>query len=177
MSLQFADWYEGGYPDVELVVLDALQPVLDTVTVLDESGDPILDNGIPRRPQAVIWLPQQYTDHTPTIRVARVGGAADVDDLRDRALVQVACIADTLAESWQLLEFCRCRLLSYARGGLVHREDGSRSQIMSVEEMVGPQLLPELSPDERLVHGTFRVTQRFPRGLPDYEKVRESLAV
>lgn len=156
--------------------MDALQPVLDTVDVLDGAGNPVLDGGVPRRPKAYTWLPDDYAQKLPLVRVYRGGGAADSGVLRDPASVQVACIADTRAESWELIEFCRMWLLSFARGGTVTREDGSKTLIDTVEELVGPQLVPELNPDKRLVPLTFRVVCRIPRGFPDYAKVRESLS-
>ncbi|WP_227979983.1 hypothetical protein [Nocardia spumae] len=176
MSLTFPDWFKGGFPDRELVVMDALQPVFDTVDVTDSVGNPVLDNGVPRRPQAVTWLPDDYAAHLPLVRVYRGGGAADSGVLRDPASVQVACIADTRAESWELMEFCRMWLLSYSRGGTVVREDGSKTLVDCIEELVGPQMLPELNPDVRLVPLTFRVVCRAPKGLPDYAQVRESLS-
>ena len=45
-----------------------------------------------------------------------------------------------------------------------------------IEELVGPQQLPELNFDKRMAQLNFRVVCRKPRGLPDYEKVRESLS-
>ncbi|MBF6374458.1 phage tail termination protein [Nocardia farcinica] len=174
MSLQFPDWYQGGFPDRELVVMDMLQPVLDTVDVLDRDGNPIFDGPVQRRPFACTFLPQDYGDRLPIVRVFRGGGAADSGTMRDPAMVQVAVIADSREESWQLLEFCRQWLLSYS-GGTVTRADGSKTLIDCVEELVGPAQIPELNPDKRLAQLNFRVTCRKPRGLPDYQKVRESL--
>lgn len=175
MSLRLPGWYAGGFPDRELVVMDALQPVLDLIDVLDGNGDPIHDGSTPRRPQAVAWLPPDYADRLPLVRVFRGGGAADAGVMADPASVQVAAIANTRAESWELLEFCRQWLLSFYRGGTVTRADSSKTLVDCIEELVGPQLVPELNPDKRLVPLTFRVTCRKPRGLPDYQKVRESL--
>ncbi|MEU2013108.1 hypothetical protein [Nocardia sp. NPDC019302] len=175
MTLELPDWYEGGFPDRELVVMDALQPVLDLVDVLDADGNQVFDGPDPRRPLACTWLPADYSNHLPVVRVFRGGGAADADVMRDPAAVQVAVIADTRAESWELLEFCRQWLLSFNRGGLVARADGSRTLIDCIEELVGPQQLPELNPDKRLVQLNFRVVCRKPKGLPDYQKIRESL--
>lgn len=176
MILRFPDWWKGGFPDRELVVMDMLQFVLDRVDVLDSNGDPILDDGNPRRPQAVSWLPADYASRLPMVRVFRGGGAAAPGIMADPASVQVAAIADTRAESWELIEFCRQWLLSYANGGTVVRADNSTTLVDSVGELIGPQLMPELNPDKRLVPLTFRVVCRKPRGLPDYAKVRESLS-
>ncbi|WP_433568059.1 hypothetical protein ACQP1O_43225 (plasmid) [Nocardia sp. CA-151230] len=176
MSLRFPDWWKGGFPDRELVVMDALQPILNTVDVLTSAGQPVLDNGQPRRPQAVSWLPDDYASHLPLVRVFRGGGAAAAGVMADPASVQVATIAETRAESWELAEFCRQWLLSYYRGGTVIREDGSKTLVDCIEELIGPQLMPELNPDDRLVPLTYRVICRKPRGLPDYAKVRESLS-
>lgn len=175
MSLVLPDWYGGGFPDRELVVIDALQPVLDLVEVYDLDGVQVFDGLLPRRPLACTWLPEDYTQHLPVVRVYRGGGAADAGVMRDPASVQVAVIADTRAESWELLEYCRQWLLSFHRGGTVTRADDSQTLVDCIEELVGPQQVPELSPDTRLVPLTFRVTCRRPRGLPDYQKIRESL--
>lgn len=155
--------------------MDALQPVLDLVDVLDGNGNPVMDGPNPRRPLACAWLPPDYADRLPMVRVFRGGGAADAGTMADPASVQVAVIANTRAESWELLEFCRQWLLSFYRGGTVIRADSSKTLVDCIEELVGPQLVPELNPDKRLVPLTFRVTCRKPRGLPDYQKVRESL--
>jgi hypothetical protein len=175
MSLVLPDWYAGGFPDRELVVMDILQPVLDLVEVLDASGGQVFDGAALRRPLACTWLPSDYAKRLPMVRVFRGGGAADVGVMADPASVQVAAIADTRAESWALMEFCRQWLLSFHRGGTVTRADDSKTLVDCIEELVGPQPVPELNPDKRLVPLTFRVTCRKPRGLPDYQLIRESL--
>lgn len=176
MSLTFPDWYQGGFPDRELVVKDALQPVLNLIDVFDISGAQIMDGTVPRRPTLyTAKLPDNYSDRLPVGRIYRGGGAADVGVLSDPASVQVALIAATREDSWELMEFCRMWLLSYENGGTVHRADGSKTVIDTVGELVGPQLIPELNPDNRMVPLTFRVVCRKPRGLPDYQKIRESL--
>ncbi|MFC8531934.1 hypothetical protein [Nocardia sp. NPDC057227] len=173
MTLRLPDWFEGGFPDGELLVLDALQPVLDEVDVLDRNGDPVLDAGQPRRPTGWTHLPDNFADRLPIVRVYRGGGASDMGVLKDPAAVQLAVIADTRAESWQLMELCQQWLLTYYRGGAVVREGGATTQIQGVEELIGPQYVPELNPDKRMVVRTFRVTCRLPRGLPNYERIRE----
>lgn len=175
MSLSFPSWYKGGFPDRERLVEDILTPVLSTVDVFDVSNNLVVDNGVPRRPTVYTRLPKDYTQRLPIVRLFRGGGAADMGVLSDPASVQVACIAETRDMSWDLMEFCRMWLLSYYRGGTVHRADGSKTAVKCIEELVGPQLLPELRPDDRLVPLTFRIDCRLPRGLPDYEKVRAEL--
>lgn len=176
MSLGFPTWWKGGFPDRELVVMDALQPILDLVDVLDKDGNPVLDGGQPRRPLACTWLPDDYLNRLPLVRIFRGGGAADVTTMVDPATVQVAVIADTRAESWALLELCRQWLLGFKDGGTVVRADGSKTLIDRVEELIGPQQFPEMSPEKRLTQLNFRVICRKPRSLPDYAKVRESLS-
>lgn len=176
MSLVLPDWYRGGWPDREQVVIDLLQPVLDLVDVLDINGDQVVDGATPRRPRALTWLPKDYDLMLPLVRIYRGGGAADQGALCDPASVQVAVIADTREESWELAEYCRQWMLSYKNGGTVIRADDSLTLVDCIEELVGPQLMPELNPDKRLVPLTFRVICRKPRHLPDYQKVRESLS-
>src|SRR5690606_31292455 len=109
----------------------------------------------------------------PVVRVYRGGGTEH--GLFDSAAVQIAVIAATRADSWAVMEYLRQIMLSYERGGPVRREDGSITMLASVDEIVGPQQLPELNPDHRLVPATFRVECRYPRTRPDYTAVRESL--
>ncbi|MGW2666220.1 phage tail termination protein [Nocardia tengchongensis] len=176
MTLHFPAWYQGGFPDRELVVIDALKPILDTVDVLDKDGNPILDAGQPRRPLPCGWLPEGYGSRLPIVRVFRGGGAANDGVMVDPASVQVATIAETRAESWELAEYCRQWLLSFSRGGTVHRADGSKTLVDCIEELVGPQLMPELNPDYRMVPLTYRVVCRMPSPRPNYAKVRETLS-
>lgn len=155
--------------------MDMLSPLLNSVDVFDQNGQQIFDGPSARRPFLCTFLPEGYGDLLPIVRVHRGGGAADADLMRDPAAVQVAVIADTRADSWKLLEFCRQWMLSFYRGGTVTRADSSKTLIDCVEELVGPQQLPELNPDNRLAQLNFRVTCRKPRGLPDYQKIRATL--
>lgn len=162
MSVAFPAWYEGGFPDRELVVLDLVQKYLNLCT---PAGF------------ACTWLPDDVQTRvaagTPVVRIYR--GGMGSDGLWDAAAVQVGVIAATRADSWAVMEYLRQVLLSFDHGGKVRRADNSITYISSIEEITGPQQLPELNPDNRLVPATFRVECRIPRDVPDYARVRESL--
>ncbi|WP_328439111.1 phage tail termination protein [Nocardia puris] len=160
--IEFPDWYQGGFPDRELVVMDLVQTYLNLCTPA----------GL-----ACTWLPDNVNAlvdaGTPVVRVYR--GGLGADGLWDAAAVQLGVIAATRADSWSVMEYLRQIMLSYEHGGPVRREDGSITMLQSVSEIVGPQQLPELNPDHRLVPATFRVECRIPRDVPDYALIRESL--
>jgi hypothetical protein len=162
VSIQYPDWYEGGWPDRELVMCDLVQKYLDlltpqgvAVTWLLDDHFALVDSGVP-----VAWIYR---------------GGLSSEGLWDPAAVQLRVITATRADSWKLLEYLRQMLLSYEHGGPVRREDGSITQVASIEEMDGPQQVPEIEPDHRLVSATFNVECRLPQNLPDYAAIRESL--
>ncbi|WP_228002140.1 phage tail termination protein [Nocardia australiensis] len=160
--ITFPNWYEGGFPDRELVVLDLVQKYLDLLT-----------------PQGVActWLPDDVTDlinaGVPVVRVYR--GGMGSDGLFDAAAIQLGVLTATRQDSWAVMEYLRQVMLSFAHGGPVRHEDGSITMIASIDEVVGPQQIPDLNPDHRLVPATFRVECRLPRDRPDYTSIRASL--
>ncbi len=162
MTIAFPDFYEGGFPDRELVMLDLTQKFLDLLTPTGE---------------ACTWLlPKHYemvAAGRPVVRLYR--GGLGAHGLWDDAAVQVGVIASTRKDSWDVLEYLRQMYLSFEHGGPVRREDGSITMLSGISEMVGPQQLPEINPDDRLVPATFNVQVRRPRSLPDYRVIRESL--
>ncbi|MGV9818422.1 phage tail termination protein [Nocardia xishanensis] len=160
--IAFPDWYEGGYPDRELVMCDLTQRWLDELT----------PQGL-----SVTWLPDNLeevlAEGRAVVHVYR--GGLGAEGIIDAAAVQLGVITATRADSWAVLEYLRQMLLTYKHGGPVRREDGSTTQISYVEEMIGPQQLADYNPDNRLVRGTWRVECRLPRDIPDYVAIRESL--
>lgn len=160
--IAFPAWWKGGFPDAELVVLDLVQKYLDLLTP---------------KGKAVTWLTADHTtlvdSGVPVVRVYR--GGIGSNGLWDPASVQLGVIAASRADSWAVMEYLRQVMLSFNRGGAVKRADNSITMIASIEEMVGPQQLPELNPDHRLVPATFRVELRYPRTMPDYAPIRESI--
>lgn len=161
MSVQFPDWYEGGFPNSEALIMDLAQAFLDLCT---PAG------------QACTWLTKEYyalvDTGAPVARVYR--GGLGANGLWDSAAVQVAVLTSDRDESWAVLEYLRQMFLSYESGGLVPRADGSHTHVTTITEMVGPQMLPEENPDDRLVPATFYVECRRPVELPDYARTRES---
>ncbi|MEV6432573.1 hypothetical protein [Nocardia sp. NPDC051463] len=160
--IAFPAWWEGGFPDSELVVLDLVQTYLDK---LNPQG------------KAVAWLTADHTQlvesGVPVVRVYRGGMAAD--GLFDPAAIQVGVIAKLRRDSWEVAEYLRQILRSFDHGGPVRRADNSITMISCIEEIAGPMQLPELNPDHRLVPFTVRVDFRYPRERPDYAVIRESL--
>lgn len=156
--IRFPDWYTGGWAERMALTRDMLEPWLALC-------DPV--------PQVAVWLPTGYGGPTPIVQVYR--GGLGAHGLFDPALVQLGVIGDGLDESEQLSEYCRQALLSWERGGPVRRRDGSLTQVHHVAEEVGPQLLPELNPDKRLVTTAFVITLRKPGSTPDYAAIRHRL--
>ncbi|AXQ64392.1 tail terminator [Gordonia phage Neville] len=162
MPFTFPDWYEGGYEDAEKAVRAMLVPFLKLV-------DP--------KPYWCAYLPDEYSESLPIVSSYRTGGSADpVKKFMDDAHIEVWAITERRSDSWDLLEYCRQMLLSYARGGIVTDPDSGRIfNISSVSEVVGPELTQMTVPDERAVSATFVVTTRKEAGLPDYARIRRQL--
>ncbi|WP_280317298.1 hypothetical protein [Nocardia wallacei] len=162
MTVVFPDWYLGGWPDREEVVMDLVQKYLDLMT----------PQGV-----AVTWLLDEHfalVDSGVTVVRVHRGGLNAVGQW-DPAAVQLGVISKTRADSWAVLEYLRQMMLSYEHGGPVRRADGSITEIDCIEEIGGPQQMPELNPDDRLVPATFNVECRKPSTVPDYAVIRESL--
>lgn len=160
--ITFPDWYEGGWPDLELVALDLLRPFVVTMTPAGQVCTALPDD-----------TPALVAEGRAIIRATRSGLGAD--DLMDHAAIQIGVLTTKRSESRRVMEYLRQMLHSFERGGNVHHQDGSVTVIHSVAEIVGPQLWPELNPDHRMIVAPFQINCRKPRGLPDYARVRESL--
>lgn len=171
----FPEWYAGGWPDREKVCQDALAPftaLLEVFTIDPNTQAEVQvmnTDGSPRRPYLCSYIPQNYNDLLPVVRFYRGGGATDVGKLLDPASVQVGVIGATRDDSVQILEYLRQILLALPRsGGAVKRADGSTTSVTDVREIDGPEIAPELNPDNRMVVHTLAVVCRLPRDVPDY---------
>lgn len=153
MPLTLPDWYDPtkACPDVEKEILRPLfQPQLSTVSV-------------------VSWIPkpdvylQQIDQDRGYLRTYRTGGAWNDTEKRDEPRVQFAALMPSRDESWKLIGFVRDILRSFIREtGIVN---GFK---FSVEgEVAGPQLIPELLQDDKLVPITVQL-YTWPKQMLDY---------
>lgn len=152
MALELPDWYKGGFLDVEELICDLFSWLL---------GDEI---------PVVTWLIEDYyLNPRPVIRVHRAMGKA-VDGMPfDHAVVQIGVLSRSRKDSWELIGFVRHVMAACSGGFKVPRQDGTHTQINSVEEWVGPvQALDEFV-DDKFVSVNYRILVREPRRIsPDY---------
>lgn len=156
---RYPGWWAVGaatYPDVEKQVLRPLfQPHLSDISV-------------------VSWLPKPDVYNTQLqagkgyLRTFRVGGAVNFEQNRDEPRVQFAALTGSRDESWELIGFVREVLGAYWRHAAV--VPGTPYKLSTVGEIVGPQLIPELLQDDRLVPVTFEFHTWKPKGLPNYRQ-------
>lgn len=153
MTLILPDWYDPSQscPDVEKEILRPLfQPQLANTNVVSWLPKPDVYN-------AVLASGGGY------LRTYRTGGAWNDTQGRDEPRVQLAALRPSRDESWQLIGFVRDMFRQFVRQtGLVN---GFK---LSVEgEVAGPQLIPELLQDDKLVPITVQL-YTWPKGKPDY---------
>lgn len=159
MAITFPNWWDGGFPDTELVVRQLLLPFME---LLNPS------------PDVVAWLPEQYGRNLPLVSVARMPGEADGDVLLDHPQILVSCICETRAESWELNEYVRQILLSYDRGvNSISMPGGKKALITGIRETEGPMLSPLSDFDERITTASYLISTK--RNTTDYARIRKAL--
>lgn len=146
----YPDWWAGGFPDAEDLMKTLFTPLLTNVSL-------------------VPWLPEvskvatQLQAGNGFLRIYRTGGKINHEQNRDEPNVQFAALTESRAKSWELIEFIRMVLDEFvARGALV---PGTSQVLQCAGEAVGPQLIPELLRDEKLVPVTFTLHTWKPKGL------------
>lgn len=153
------DWYKPGLPIAEAATKALLAPLFPTgfggaVQVEYQLPDAILDTG---------WAGRM-------LFVARFGGAADVR--RDQAAIQLSAITNSQTDSQLLNGFVRDVLLCIdddievefeLPGGL-----SATATIVDVREITGPEEVPGLEYDERIVPSAYMFTFDNPLETPDY---------
>lgn len=153
MSITLPDWYQGGYPDIEKLVRTLFQPMMPDISV-------------------VSWLPKPsvYEDVLKNsegfLRCYRTGGSVNRPEKRDEPRVQFAALTRSRDDSWELIEFVRQVLEAFGEGnGSTKVVPGTSTMLGCPGEVVGPQLIPELLQDDRLVPVTFELWTKRPNGL------------
>lgn len=158
--ITYPSWYKGGCRDVERELKNAYEKLLGGVTI-------------------VSWLPPDYVSQLNAgvtyLRVFRLGGQLNIETKNwvDQARVQFAVLAQSRDTAWDLMIFVREILYGgFIDGVRVSHEDPSipTTFMQTPGEVVGPQLMPELMRDERLVACTFDIHIDRPRGLPHYRE-------
>lgn len=164
MTSFLPDWFDPGYQDIEDTVCD----YFDWITA--------------GKVKTFTWLPPGFYDPAsgkgtqPTLRIWRQPGKADSSLRTDDSLVQIACITHKRSTTWELVEFVRRMMDDEVIGLLpIPRKDGSTSKILSSEEWLGPQQVPEQFIDEKFVPVTFKLRTREARNLPNYRQILKSL--
>lgn len=150
------NWYEvPGFPLADGAVKALFVPLFPTgvegqVEVVNQLPDAVLDTG---------WFGR-------ILFVVRSGGAGDIR--KDQAAMQVAAITNSPTDSQVLIRFIRDVLVSVEDPIEVELEDGDAATITAVSEMTGPEEIPGLEYDERIVPATFLFTFDNPLSTPDY---------
>lgn len=147
----------GGCPDVEKEILRPLfQPHLPDTNV-------------------VSWIPKpdvyqaQISQGRSYLRTYRTGGGWNDEEKRDEPRVQIAALCPSRDESWELIGWVREMLHCFIREtGVLLTLDGRPQKFAAAGEIAGPQLIPELLQDDKLVPITFQLFTWKPKGLPDY---------
>lgn len=166
-GLYFPDWYQGGSPDIEILMQLLFQPLLGTAEIPDANGN-------------LAWSPTYVVTYLPNpdvydpwlkagyayLRAYRMGGPFNYDQKRDEPRVAIAALTQSRDTSWYLLEFVRQVLNAYEDGATVDGAPGVT--LWMAGEVVGPQQIPEIIQDDRLVQITVGLQTRKP-GLPKYK--------
>ncbi len=151
------DWYVPGWPSAEDAVKALYRPVFPTgvagaVQVVNQLPDDELDTG---------WQGR-------LLFVARAGGAT-VSVRHDQAAMQIAAITDSRADSLILAGFVRDINTSIEDDEIeVELDNGSVVTITEVTEIAGPEEVPGIEYDERIIPATYLFTFAYPLETPDY---------
>ncbi|WP_032380955.1 phage tail termination protein [Rhodococcoides fascians] len=125
----------GEYPDFEQVLVDLLTPIAYTCTTIPDS-------------------PEELEEAMPLIWARRTGGAPDVDDITDNAMVQLTIFSHTRSQSQRIAG--KAKRATRDAGGT--RVNGVL--IDHTHEMSGVLEIPDLDPLNRTVQVGFVISAR-----------------
>jgi hypothetical protein len=170
MTIDLPDWYtQGGFEDTEDAMCDYFEFLLTGKNVY-----------------VCTWLPADYYIQTdagprpnwtqPTLRIWRQPGLADPDLGVDETLIQIASLAPTRAEAWELNCFVRDMMNPNVLERLpIPRKDGSVTKFSYSREWLGPQSIPERIIDEKFIPVTYKLPIKRKRLLPNYRQIITNL--
>ncbi|WP_099021272.1 phage tail termination protein [Mycolicibacterium palauense] len=166
--LELPDWFEGGYIDVEQLVVSYFEWLL---------GDRVFLCTWMKPGHYELSPGEEFGGTQPTLRVWRQPGKVDDQTRIDQCLVQIAAITPTRHESWKLTNFVR-RMMDekVLLSTPIHLPDGSKHRFVSSDEWTGPQVVPERYVDEKFIPVTFKLGIREPADLPNYAGILKTLS-
>lgn len=154
MSFNLPDWWtqsrDGQYPNIENLLKTFLAGRL---------GPDV---------EATYWLPPPdvYGPHLAAgkayLRIYRTGGRINREQKRDEPRVQIAALTQSRDDSWDLIGLVRDIGEAFENATVV---PGTIHKLQCTGEVVGPQMLPELLRDDRLVPITLEFYTWRPRNL------------
>lgn len=160
MTIGFPDWWTvgaGGYPNVQKLTRAVFNGLLTNVDVLS-------------------WFPEpdkyeaQLAAGGGYLRTYRTGGRIDLGEGKDCSKVQFGALTRNSDDSWELIEFVR-QVLEEGYGRAMAVVPGTIYSLFSAGEVAGPQLIPDLIADDRLVTVTYELHTKRPKGLPNYRQL------
>lgn len=168
----YPPWWRGGSADAERTMKD-LFTFPENVAAQGLSGVDVRA-WLPTPDVARAWMDQG----NGILRAYRTGGRInrDVYPWVDESQVQFAAWCSSRDAAWDLIEYVREMLLAYTDGGQVQRSAPTRSGLTTTYirvpgELLGPELIPELILDDKLVLSTFEIHIDRPKSLPDYREL------
>lgn len=124
--------------------------------------------------ECVYWLDtdeqtQQvlFEEDEAYLRIVRLGGEVDDDNVRDLHRVQFAAVSKSRNLSWDILAFVQRVLYAFRDTSYVVMPDGAKVALRFRDEGLGPILDPQQIRDARLVPVTMVLETPWPKGLPN----------
>lgn len=155
------EWFNDNFVNLENLFIDMFGKVLPEVEVGLWTPDD--------------WLDEDSDEPTPLLTIVRLpGGRVDWLEAYDEALIQFSMVTGDRDDSNDCISVVRAVLLPMS-GFKWTMSDGFTAKIISVEEVVGQQMLTEMQAiDQRVVTVTFRVRVGL-RDRSNYEAVLRAL--
>ncbi|WP_367582376.1 hypothetical protein [Tsukamurella tyrosinosolvens] len=165
--ISFPDWYQGGYTDAEKAFYCMLYPY-------GELTDPKIE--------IVTWRQWRGPGDGPVALLYRNGGASE--GVLDEPIMELAVFSEDRDVSMQVTEYLRQAVLTFrssggvvkAAGIIADEDPGFSANIKGADDHMGPQLISDKDDvDARVVFSSYRLCLRQPRGLPNYDNIRDQV--